>query len=161
MARTGLAQTAVHPAKAAALYPPSVLGAPSAPAEPASSVRSLFSSLSLNPFAASAAPDPAAPAPPSPHALTILARLLRDPAEAPHNPPDDNDAELVDDVLGNAERTGHIRDLAEEWARGVDLAAAGALDAKLEELAWTNALVFGVGGWKAGGEPAFKADFFL
>lgn len=83
------------------------------------------------------------------HAFTILARILADPRlqmERPKNPLLIN--KLVLDKAGNA-----IREYVDQW----DL-SGGDLDKKLEELLWTNVLIYGVGGLEKTGN--FNADFF-
>jgi hypothetical protein len=96
-----------------------------------------------------------------PHAFTILARAMKDPLLAL--------TELRGDVnlLTKAGRNEHterrrqrVVELAEEWAQGVNLSIPGTLEQKIEELAWTNTLTYGVGGSATKGAPFF-ADFFL
>jgi hypothetical protein len=94
------------------------------------------------------------------HAFTILARALKDPLLV--RPKPDYYGNLPDLRDGTEEakaRHNRVVELAEQWAAGVDLSKPGALEAKIEEIAWMNALTYGVGGWKPN-EPFF-ADFFL
>ena len=83
------------------------------------------------------------------HAFTVLARILADPRlelERPKNPLLIN--KLVLDKAGDA-----IREYVDQW----DLSGDN-LDKKLEELLWTNVLIYGVGGSEKTGN--FNADFF-
>jgi Questin oxidase-like len=81
------------------------------------------------------------------HAFTILGRILADPRleiERPKNP-----SVIYADAL---HKTGDaIREYVDQW----DL--TGDLQKKLEELLWTNVLIYGVGGSKKSGN--FNADF--
>jgi hypothetical protein len=87
------------------------------------------------------------------HAFTILARVLADPRFDFGNvklKPED-DPPLYTLAL---RKTGDaVRELVDQW----DL--TGDLDKKLEELLWTNVLMYGVGGSEKTGD--FNADFFL
>ncbi|PPQ77390.1 hypothetical protein CVT25_010972 [Psilocybe cyanescens] len=81
------------------------------------------------------------------HALTVLARILADPIFAPTK---------VADMYGFYKETvetlgDSIRKYVDEWTLDGDL------EKKLEDLIWTNTLIYGVGGAEA---PTFNADFF-
>ena len=83
------------------------------------------------------------------HAFTILARILADPRLEMERPKEVfliN--KLVLDKAGDA-----IREYVDQW----DLSGDD-LDKKLEELLWTNVLIYGVGGLEKSGN--FNADFF-
>lgn len=154
----GLAQTCVHKVKSTNLYPAWVVGAP---------VPSGSRFLSrLNPFGGAVLTLPSIPVPAANgyglHALTILAKLIHDPHTSQvHCPVDDNDSELLDPVLASDDQTQRIRELAEEWGRGIDMSKPNMLEAKIGELSWMNAILYGVGGWSPEEKPEFKADFFL
>ena len=83
------------------------------------------------------------------HAFTILARILADPRFEMERP---KEAILINklvlDKAGDA-----IREHVDQW----DLSGDD-LDKKLEELLWTNVLIYGVGGSEKSGD--FNADFF-
>ena len=82
------------------------------------------------------------------HAFTILARILADPRLEMERPKDMFLIyKSVLDKAGDA-----IREYVDQW----DL--SGDLDKKLEELLWTNVLIYGVGGSEKSGD--FNADFF-
>ncbi|KAI0367931.1 hypothetical protein BV20DRAFT_534637 [Pilatotrama ljubarskyi] len=99
------------------------------------------------------------------HAFSILARVAADekfsPASLGLPPPEEGPPfDHVEERVGDA-----LAELAAEWA--ADLEGEGstpaAIDKKIEELIWMNAIIYGVGGW-AGRERAankqFNADFF-
>ena len=82
------------------------------------------------------------------HAFTILARILADPRLKLEKPKDES--LIYTNVLeynGDA-----IREYVDQW----DL--TGDIQKKLEELLWTNVLIYGVGGSEKSGD--FNADFF-
>ena len=83
----------------------------------------------------------------STHAFTILARILADlrlEMEKPKEP-----LLIYKPVLDKAGDV--VREYVDQW----DL--SGDLDKKLEELLWTNVLIYGVGGLEKSGD--FNADF--
>ena len=83
------------------------------------------------------------------HAFTILARILADPRLEMKRP---KDLFLINKfVLDKAGAA--IREYVDQW----DLSGDD-LGKKLEELLWTNVLIYGVGGSEKSGE--FNADFF-
>ena len=83
------------------------------------------------------------------HAFTILARILADPRFDLGKPK--GGASLYTVAL---HKTGDaVRELVDQW----DL--TGDLHEKLEQLLWTNVLIYGVGGSEKSGN--FNADFFL
>jgi hypothetical protein len=81
------------------------------------------------------------------HAFTILARVLADPALTPLQFSED---EFYDETVKN--HGDHIVKYVNEW--NLD----GDLDKKVEELLWTNVLIYAVGGSEE--EGTFNADFF-
>jgi hypothetical protein len=82
------------------------------------------------------------------HAFTILARILADPRLEMDKPK--NLFSVYKPVLDKAGDV--IQEYVDQW----DL--SGDLNKKLEELLWTNVLIYGVGGSEKIGD--FNADFF-
>jgi hypothetical protein len=83
------------------------------------------------------------------HAFTILARILADPRFDLGKP--EGERSLYTAAL---HKTGDaVRELVDQW----DL--TGDFHKNLEELLWTNVLIYGVGGSEKSGD--FNADFFL
>jgi hypothetical protein len=81
------------------------------------------------------------------HAFTILARILADPGLEIERP-----KEVALSYADALHKTGDaVREYVDQW----DL--TGDLQKKLEELLWTNVLIYGVGGSEKGGN--FNADF--
>jgi hypothetical protein len=98
------------------------------------------------------------------HAFAILGRALKDPLLAPIDEKNHGD---LDNLCApdRDERSEKMRartvELSEEWAAGVDISSPGALEQKIEEIAWMNALTYGVGGASPDKTKGFYADFFL
>ncbi|KAI0667401.1 hypothetical protein C8Q78DRAFT_982173 [Trametes maxima] len=150
----GLAQTAVHPVQGGNLIPKSLFHQGGS----VERLAALLPSLSLNRSAS-------APARSSVHAFTILARVLAEPKFSAKNlglplVGDLTHFDKVNEVLGH-----DLVKLSDEWVAELDGngATAAVVQTKIEELAWMNALIYGVGGWSGrdrapGG--AFNADFF-
>ncbi len=99
------------------------------------------------------------------HAFTILARVLADDKFAPAAvglpvPEGESQFGRVNGAQGDA-----LAQLAAQWAAELQGpgATADAIAKKIEELAWMNTLIYGVGGW-TGRENSptkeFNADFF-
>ena len=78
------------------------------------------------------------------HAFTILARVLKDPHLAPTS------LDYADVMKSQGEL---INKYVGQWT------LEGDLSKKVEELLWTNSLIYGVGGSEAKGQ--FDSDFFL
>ncbi|OCH89958.1 hypothetical protein OBBRIDRAFT_793774 [Obba rivulosa] len=163
----GLAQAAVHPAQLVGLMPLSLWDSKALPGSDAntlaSRLSSLLPSLVLDRFARPKAEDPQ-PAKLGTHVFTILASILQDDRFAPSalGLSEREDASMH--VLERVEKT--IREpllkYIDEWT--VDGSDARDVEKKIEELAWMNALLYGVGGWAGrGASPTdkFNADFFL
>jgi hypothetical protein len=88
------------------------------------------------------------------HALTILARIIADPALK--GKPDPNQLVMFQTTLNTlGER---ISKHADAWT--VDLSRHGEIEAKIEELIWANTVIYAVGGHDPETDK-FKADFFL
>ncbi|KAH9914000.1 uncharacterized protein BXZ73DRAFT_106782 [Epithele typhae] len=148
----GIAQTFIHHDDGGDhLVPPSLF-------DEAYGLSRLVPSLSLN----SSGPKKAV------HAFDILSRVLADDQFAPSNvgvPLKEIIGQLfvhVTTKVGDA-----VSALAAEWVadlQGGASATPEALSAKVEQLIWTNAILYGVGGWVARENSPFKkfnADFFL
>lgn len=86
------------------------------------------------------------------HAFTIMARILKDPAFG--NKAQSSEASIYRDVL--AANGDALVKYAEEWK--LNISDPNDLKAKIEELVWMNAIIYGIGGWNEGDD--FKADFF-
>jgi hypothetical protein len=114
-------------------------------------VTSMLPSLSISSSSSSQASQAASPI--ETHALTILARVLKDPLLTSRRPANTDMA--VMDVLKDQERIDRILKYTGEWLAS----APGHVDEKVEELAWMNVLMYGVGGFIKG--KTYTADFFL
>ncbi|KAI0739605.1 hypothetical protein C8Q80DRAFT_1222014 [Daedaleopsis nitida] len=160
----GLAQSAVHPADAGPLIPPSLFQAHSTSV--VARLTALLPSLTLR--KGTVAKEGAFTNRKSTgavvHAFSILARVLADDRFAPASlslpvPEDGSNFAKVNAEVGDA-----IVAFAGEWAAELDGdgATADAVAKKIEELAWMNALIYGVGGWagKHKTDNKFNADFF-
>jgi hypothetical protein len=149
----GLAQTCVHPASSPMLMVESLFDRDDPPKSASAFARitSMLPSLSISSSTPSQAPLPASAS--KTHSLTILARVLKDPLFSPRRPADIEQS--LADVLKDQERVDKILKYADEWLSG----AAGHVEEKLEEIAWMNVLIYGVGGFTKGKD--FNADFFL
>ncbi|KIM44058.1 hypothetical protein M413DRAFT_68435 [Hebeloma cylindrosporum] len=128
----GLAQTAVH-------------GPTSSPVIPSSWFDESEAGL-VSRFASAVGLADKGPKP-NIHAFTILARVLADPALAPRQL---NETEFYQKTVANY--GDHIVKHVNEW--NLD----GDLDKKVEELLWTNVLIYAVGGSEE--DETFNADFF-
>lgn len=103
--------------------------------------------------------------PKSVHALSLVARLLKDDHWSWRTiglpPPEDGEEDT------SLERVLHLRgdelvEVMQEWT--VDGTNAQEVKDKIEELFWTTTIIYGVGGW--GGRShsktgKFNGDFFL
>jgi hypothetical protein len=96
------------------------------------------------------------------HALTILSQAIKDPLLAPETP--DHHGNLPE-LRGSDERTRarlqRILELSKQWAHTVDCSKPGVLEAKIQELAFMNTLIYVMRGTHAGNGEPFYADFFL
>lgn len=148
---TGLAQTAVHYSDDHILLPPTVFESNAG----AKGMSFALDSLSLTSKERASQSY-------SVHALTILARAFEDPIFTPVTPDHHGD---IPELRGNDERSkarlARIRELSEQWAKGIDCSKPGTLDAKIEELAYMNTLIYVMRGTHAGNGKPFYADFFL
>ena len=128
----GLAQTAVHGPSSSAVIPSSWF---------VESETSLISRFTNAVGLTDKGPKPDI------HAFTILARVLADPTLAPRQFSED---EFYQETVKNY--GDHIVKYVNEWN------LEGDLDKKVEELLWTNVLIYAVGGSEE--EGTFNADFF-
>ncbi|KAF8966045.1 hypothetical protein BDZ97DRAFT_1658223 [Flammula alnicola] len=85
------------------------------------------------------------------HAFSILARILADPSLGTFKEPDPSQQRFYLDVMENYGDT--IVKYVDQWTLDGELAK------KVQELQWTNVLLYAVGGSEANGP--FNADFFL
>ncbi|KAB5591157.1 Oxidoreductase AflY [Ceratobasidium theobromae] len=145
MAVEGLAQAAVHSAYFEKLFDTSFF----APQTSTSSyLSSLTSTLSL-----SGSADEANTTKPT-HAFTILARILADERLEAGKACTKESSTQFADTLGNV---GHIiKEHAALWTISEN---EKEIQERVEELSWTVALMFGVGGWRK--DRDFRANFFL
>ncbi|CDO68532.1 hypothetical protein BN946_scf184998.g29 [Trametes cinnabarina] len=99
------------------------------------------------------------------HAFSILARISADPRFSAENvrlpaPEGVSPFDRVNDTVGEA-----LAELAAEWAADLEgnVVTADKIREKIEELAWMNVIIYGIGGW-GGRERSetkqFNADFF-
>ncbi|KAI0822159.1 hypothetical protein BC628DRAFT_1412496 [Trametes gibbosa] len=163
----GLAETAVHSPLAPALTPATLMqyvGAAATDAANAtvSRLTSLFPSFGLTragPAAESKGP------PKGVHALTLISHLMHDDHfsyESISLPPPTGSEEDT-----SFERVLHLRgtdlsELAKQWT--VDGTNAAEVERKIEELFWTNVVLFGIAGWGGRAKSKtgkFNADFFF
>lgn len=93
------------------------------------------------------------------HALTILARVLRDSRFAPSATTPERDGPTI----YAATHASAIVEYAAQWTINLEALKNGKGEAerKVEELAWTVCLLYGVAGWTGRGKERFNADFFL
>jgi hypothetical protein len=86
------------------------------------------------------------------HALDIIARILKDPRLAAKEKVPDH--EMYSFTM---EKHGQVlANYASEWS--VNISDPGEVERKIEELVWTNCIIYGIGGWTEGED--FNADFF-
>ncbi|KAL0576647.1 hypothetical protein V5O48_005347 [Marasmius crinis-equi] len=143
----GLAETAVHLASSSAVLPPAAFTS-----DPVPSVGSLTSRLHSFAFRTKETADGKSS---SPHAFTTLARFLADETIKPVR-------EEEQDMYATAlEQSGDaIYKHVSEWAT-FDPSDPEVVKRKVEELQWTNALLYAVSGFQAADDKSFKADFFM
>jgi hypothetical protein len=158
----GLAQVAVHPSIPGLLEPLLLF---EDPLDDQLSKITLGSALkqSLEADALSTSPvtqiTSGLPVKDDPHALTILARVLRDPKFCP-SPVDREDTGYIKTV------TRYSKDIASyvnAWHIDPAILADDGWEKKVEELVWTVVVLYGIAGWTHGRDKpgGFLADFFL
>ena len=140
----GLAQTAVHGPSSSPVIPSSWFDE----SETTGLISRFTSALGLADKGSHHQPDI--------HAFTILARVIADPALAPplqsgSSEEEEEEAEFYRETVKTY--GDHIVKYVNEWNLDGDL-----LDKKVEELLWTNVLIYAVGGSEEEGN--FNADFF-
>lgn len=129
----------MHPQSAGALVPPSFFESSTA-----SSLSQTISRLKSIVISDDASPGV--------HAFTVLARILDDPELG--NMVDKEEMGMYSETV---EKFGDaLIKYVKDWH--VDASNPQAVLRKMEELMWTNVLIYGVGGWKP--EKDFNADFF-
>lgn len=162
----GLAETAVHKTTAATLTPNTLWEYAEAAASDAakatvSRIASLLPSLVLDPFRH----RPISQKTSNVHALSLVSRILKDDYYSyktiglppPEKSEDDTSLERVLHLRGEA-----LAQLMKDWT--VDGTSAEEVESKIEELFWTNVVIFGVGGFwgrKKMKNGRFNGDFFL
>ncbi|CCM00189.1 uncharacterized protein FIBRA_02217 [Fibroporia radiculosa] len=157
----GLAQIATHPLQGEGLITREEFRTQSGVTTGASGFVSSFASLLLNKERSLSAPKST-----NVHALTILARVLRDERFSSTSirfAPVGHRSEILSHYSQVLAELGDVlRSYVKEWYMDYDDPAR--VESKVEELCWTNTLLYSVGGWggrnvKAG--KTFTADFFL
>ncbi|KAI0739632.1 hypothetical protein C8Q80DRAFT_1222030 [Daedaleopsis nitida] len=166
----GLAETAVHLVTAPALTPSSLMQYATAAASDAknatvSRLASLMPSLVLEQFSRTTQSQPVVAPSKSVHALSLVARLLTDDfwsyktigLPPPKGGEEDTSLERVLHLRGD-----QLVEVMKEWT--VDGMNAQQVQDKIEELFWTNVVIYAVGGW--GGRThsktgQFNGDFFF
>jgi hypothetical protein len=150
----GIAQTCVHPRDVTELLPQSFF-------DSVYSISETAPSTFLGGIAAHLRPGSSSPPSTNVHALTILARIM---ADSRLSLPDDlNPLGIVQRTI--AKHSQLIRDYVSQWT--IDVRKPGEIERKVEEIAWTNVVMYGIAGWtwaqqvKQGREGEFNADFFL
>jgi hypothetical protein len=94
------------------------------------------------------APDPA-------HAFTILARLAKNP-----NIQFTKEFDIgIMFEMAVSQFSGVLNEYADNWSSAIDSSNPNIVESKIAELIWMNVVIYGIGGWKEGGD--FNADFFL
>ncbi|KAF9555921.1 hypothetical protein CPC08DRAFT_711593 [Agrocybe pediades] len=133
----GIAQAAVHRGDSTNLLPRDMFAK--------STVQGLTSRLAATLGLKDAQP---APAKDDVHAFTVLARVLADPTITPTTVPEQYGfyRKLI------ADRGAAVKKYSDQWT------LEGNLQKKLEELIWTNVVIYAVGGAESSGD--FNADFF-
>ncbi|KAF8641640.1 hypothetical protein AX16_009866 [Volvariella volvacea WC 439] len=86
------------------------------------------------------------------HAFTIVARMLKDSKFNNITKPEGLFYQTATSAFG-----GDIKKYVAQWS--FDSSKPGEVERKVEELIWTNVLLYGVGGWALNQD--FNADFFL
>jgi len=94
-----------------------------------------------------------------PHALTILARILRDPKF--HPPPANRNDSGYDKTI--KKHSSAIALYVNAWNIDPAILEDGGWEKKVEEIVWTVVVLYGIAGWTHGkSKPGgFLADFFL
>lgn len=147
MLAEGLSLAAMHNTHIPGFLPPSMFVAQ--PNDGIGAVMNSFASLVLD--SQSSAMPLKAPSGQDTHALSILARVLKDPSLASKGPLDFA-RQYPDTLVAHGDR---IREHVQKWT--VDLSKPGEIERKMEECIWTSSVMYALGGWRNG----FTADFFL
>lgn len=138
----GLAQAAVHPATNTVLIPPSIFPNDCIPS--VGKLTSLVDAVKLEDTTVSSR---------STQALTILARIMRDPNMQMQEAADEQQMFAFLESRGEA-----LFKYADSWT--LDTSDPKVVQRKIEELQWMNVLIYAVAGFKDG-KGDFSADFFL
>lgn len=155
MVAEGLAMACVQADDMADMFPPLVLPW-SGSGESPQSVEGITTKLSSVGLCRSADRS-------GPHALELLAKLANDPSFAPTavGVQDSKEGELpLESILQAA--GPRFFEIVSEWT--VNDADESEVYGKIEELIWTNVIIYGVAGWggrQTSPDGRFNADFFL
>ncbi|KAJ8473956.1 hypothetical protein ONZ51_g7532 [Trametes cubensis] len=165
----GLAETAVHKPLAPALTPPTLMKYVGAATTDLTNATLSAASNLVPRFVLDQFRRVAGPAKPMTqkgiHALSLVSRIMQDDYYSYKTialPPPANSEEDT-----SLERTLHLRgerlaEITQEWT--VDGTNAAEVEKKIEELFWTNVVIFGIAGW-GGREKSktgkFNGDFFF
>lgn len=144
----GLAWTAVHFASSTpTIIPPSAW---EDDADATSDVQELASTLQSANLTKGKVPKPTT----NTHALSILARILKDPRFD-----DVPGGEQYYNIYGNtiSKFSSMVREYVDAWS--YDRTDPAEVERKIEELIWANTLIYGIAGWKK--DEPFNADFFI
>lgn len=157
----GIAQACVHHKDVTELLPQSFFDSVLSTSEPAPSKFLGGTTQKIAQFVAHLTPASSSSPSNNVNALTILARVM---ADSRLTLPDDmNSMGIIQRVL--AKHSQLIRDHVSQWT--IDVHKPGEIERKVQEIAWTNVVMYGVAGWtwaqqvKQGREGEFNADFFL
>lgn len=142
--RTGLAQAAVHRARDAPFFPPSLF-------ESVSALDTLASKIDTE-LVLDEPVSPHSKPKEEVHVFDIMARILKD--EKFKAPPDA--VNFYSETMASHSST--IIDYANQWTLNLD--DSHDVHRKIEQLQWMNSFVYGVSGFNAK-EKEFFADFFL
>ncbi|KAG6890178.1 hypothetical protein C0995_010883 [Termitomyces sp. Mi166 len=137
----GLASTAVHQATSSPLIPMSLWSS-----TPSSAIDSVTSQLPSALTIGDGTPQK------NVHALTILARILKDPRF--ENIENRLDITLYTQVIDKHSEA--LNKYVSQWT--FDNSVPGELERKIEELVWVNVIIYGIGGWTK--DKDYNADFF-
>ncbi|KAG7085650.1 hypothetical protein E1B28_003196 [Marasmius oreades] len=157
----GLAQAAVHAASSSSLIPPSVFTS-----DPVPSVSSLSSRIHSFTFGRKLSNETVSrDSTTGIHAFTTVSRIIKDSSiqlEIIKRATEEHSLSMYEATL--AESGEKIYKYVQEWASGFDGKDHEVVKKKVEELQWTNALLYAVSGLEEGEDknlkPSFKADFF-
>lgn len=153
MVAEGLAHAYVHLLNDSETYGPSLCQTSTSTSNITSVILPGLSALTLS--LGNAAPRGAAA---KVHALAILHELHE--LRLPFSPIDEDHPTTIP-FSSTPQTVKKIQGLAERWFTSLALTSPGGFEDAIEQLAWTAAAVYGVGGWDLPDKGEFTADFFL